>query len=139
MEIGADRIIVVERWKGGPGGIKLYVRPFTSKTCVTLSLTGVKTQDEFGRRRNIREGLIVTVEKDASTTVRNLADLFSKFLRVPLLENVQKDTSFRASMHFSGFRVDEIKISFRVSTIVDEVGPALIVKRPINSSGEEQP
>lgn len=133
LEIGADRVIVVERWKGGSGVIKLYTLPSTSEAFSALYLAGIKTQDEIGRRKTVREGLMVTVEKNASPPTRHLADLFSKFLRVPLLEDLQKNTGFRASAHFSNFQGSGVKISFTMPPIINEIGPTLIVRYPIDS------
>ncbi len=128
MEIGMDRLIIIERWRGGPGTIKLYVSPFTSETFSTFYIESCKTQDEVGQRRTINEGLIITLEKNASLEVRCLADLFSKFLRIPSVEELPKDTSFKASMHLSSFRGGKVKIAFTMPPMVSETGPTLIVK-----------
>ena len=129
LEVGADRIIMVERRKGGPGCIKLCTLPIHSGETFTYFLSGVKTQDDIGRRTTIREGLIVTVEKNASTLVRRVANHFARFLIVPLLEEtVSQD--FKASAHFSCFRENEIKLSFTIPSIIKEIGPTLFLRCP---------
>ena len=132
LEIGADRIIIVERRKGGPGRIKFCTVPIHSGDCFTYFLSGVKTQDDIGRRTTVCEGLIVTVEKNASTSVRRLANHFSKFLNVSMLEETM-NPAFKASAHFSRFRGNEVKISFTMPPIIKEVGPTLILRHTTDS------
>ncbi len=124
LESNADRIIIIERWKGGPGKIKLYTLPFISESFNVLNLCGVKLQDEVGQRRTIRGGLAVTVGKNASPSAKHLADVLSEFLRAPLLE--EPTAGVKASIHISG-QASRVKISFTAPPTVSEVGPTLIV------------
>ena len=134
LENNADRIIIIERWKGGPGRIKLYTLPFTSEAFTTLHLSGVKLQDEVGQRKTIRGDLVVTLGKNASLSAKNLADTLSKFLRTPLLG--EPTTGIKASIHFSSLQTGKVKISFTMPPMVNEVGPTLIVENSKNDTGE---
>lgn len=127
FELGADRMIIVERWKGGPRDIKLYSTPYMSEVPLTLYLSGSKTQDEFGRRITVSKNLIVTVERNALPHVEDLANLFAKFLCIPLFEEPLKCTDFKASAHFSSIGSD-VKIAFTMPPIIREIGPLFTVK-----------
>lgn len=129
LENNADRIVVVERWKGGPGNLKLYILPFTEKKFTTLRLSGVKLQDEFGRRTIIRKGLAVTLDENASAHAKDMADFFSKFLKVPMLGESRR--GFRASVHFSDLQSGKVKMSFTMPPVVNETGPTLIIENSV--------
>ncbi len=125
----ADRIIVVERWKGGPGSLKLYALPFTPKTFTVLQLSGVKLQDEFGQKMAIHKGLVVTVDRGASPQAKDLAEFLSEFLKIPILSVLPAEA--KASMHFSA-QGNKIKISVTMPPTIKEVGPTLIVENVEN-------
>jgi rRNA maturation protein Rpf1 len=130
LEINTYGIIVVERWKGGPGDIKLYMPPF-SEVFLTLYLKGVKLQDEVGRRVVVRKNLVVTVEKNLPASVKHLAELLSKFLRVQIYEELPIHTSPNASVHISLCRND-VRIAFTMPPITNDIGPILTVNPTIN-------
>jgi len=139
LESGANKVILVKRWKGGIGSITLDSLPFNYGKSVTLFISGVKTQLELGKRTVIRDGLVITFEQNLSKTVKNLAEVFSNFLNVPLIEEKEGlHECYKASAHFTGFRNDETKIAFTMPPMVKEIGPILIVKSiRENNHGEE--
>ncbi|MFH0896761.1 MAG: hypothetical protein V1850_01765 [Candidatus Bathyarchaeota archaeon] len=139
MQIGTDKLIIVERWKGEPGIIKLYISPFSPEAFSTLYLESVKTQDEIDRKRFLHRDLIVTLEKNASSEVKHLAGLFSEFLGIPSLDEPEhsKNTSLKASMHLSSFQGNGVKIAFRMLPMIREIGPILIVKHSADNYPEE--
>lgn len=127
LEIGANKMIMVERWKGEPQKIILFNLSVNSTPFLTLHLTGVKTQKEIGCGKTALKGLIITVEKNASLSIKHLANRFSKFLCVPLREKTKMNSDV-VSAHFSNFKINECKISFKTPPPVEEIGPILKVK-----------
>ena len=137
LEINTYGIIVVERWKGGPGNIKLYVPPF-SEVFSTLYLKGVKLQDEVGKRVVVKKNLVVTVEKNLPSSVKHLAESLSKFLSVQIFEELPIYTSPNASVHFSLCKSD-VRIAFTMPPIINEIGPILMLNTTINGALGEMP
>lgn len=133
LESGADGLIIVERWQGAPGIIKLYTAPFIAGPFSTLYLASVKTQDELGHRKTFHSEPTISLDKEASPVAKHLADLFSTFLHAPLSEGSARKMSLNSSMHFSNFRGNSVKIAFRVPPMTSEWGPILIVKRAVDS------
>lgn len=128
----ANRLMIVERWKGGPGSIKLAFSPFTSDCTIKLIVLSVKTQDDIGRRRKINNGLTITVQSKSSPKVIDLANFFSRFLNIPFLDSVADEIESGATVHFSDID-GKVKIAFRSFPHLEEIGPTLTVKKISNN------
>jgi len=132
LEIEADRIIVVERWKGGPGRMRFYqtpsevVAPFP-----LLILGGVKTQVDFGNRRRLSKNLALTVTENPSKEIVDLAQFLSTFLKVPFLEERKLEENFKAVLHLSTIYEGDVRIQFMSLPTMKEVGPRLIIRRMV--------
>jgi rRNA maturation protein Rpf1 len=137
-ELGSDHILIIDRWKGGPGRLRLHVTPFIPDTPTILDLHGVRTQREIGRKTVVKRDLAVTVANNVSMQVRHFAYLFSQFLGVQLLDNPQF-TSCEASAHFSSIRERDLKIAFTMPPMKTEIGPTLTVRLHYQSSMERFP
>jgi len=129
IESGADRVIIVERHKGNPGSILFYriILGRLMQVPPQIYLNEVKTQDELGERKSIKEGLIITTPSNPSTEIKRLASALSDFLRTPYLE--EPDTmNFKAAAYLSPTPKYEAKISFGMLPMAKEIGPVIIVK-----------
>jgi rRNA maturation protein Rpf1 len=129
IEYKADRVLIIERYKGGPGRILFYtiIAEKLNKLPMKTHLKGIKTQSELGERTAIKEGLAITASTNLNTKIKKLAVFFSNFFRIPYLEQNYCQKA-KASMHFSLITKNEVKLSFTMPTIIKEVGPKLIIK-----------
>ncbi len=128
LVIKADRLIIIEKWKGGFGKIKLYtISPEVSRFYPIIYLSHVKTQNDLGFRKTIRKRLAITIQQDTSKDINRLAHALSTFIKLPIA-HMQKDIPFQASIHFSNLKNCWIKIAITMPPILKEVGPILIVK-----------
>ena len=129
LEYKADRVIIIERRKGGPGSILFYKIMLGELRQVPplIYLKEIKTQDELGQRTRIKGSLIITTSRNPDIQIKELASHLSDFLRIPYLED-PGNVKFQASIHISLTPEYEIKISFTMPPVVKEVGPNLIVK-----------
>ncbi|UCH01831.1 MAG: hypothetical protein JSV20_08345 [Candidatus Bathyarchaeota archaeon] len=130
IEYKADRVLIIERYKGGPGRILFYAiiaEKLKKLLASALHLKGIKTQSEVGKRTAIKEGLVITASTNLNTKIKKLVAVFSNFFRIPYLEYNYCQKA-KASMHFSLITKNEVKISFTMPTIIKEVGPTLIIK-----------
>ena len=127
--IKADRVIIIEKWKGGFGKIKLYtISPKVNQFYPIIYLSSVKTQTDLGFRKTIRKKLAITIQQDTSKSINRLAHVLSNFFKLPI-KNIKKDLPFKASIHFSNFKKCSMKIAITMPPIIKEVGPILIVQK----------
>lgn len=130
-EVGGDRAIIVDRWKGGPGKIDLY-RLRSGKLDLVypvLYLAGVRTQDEYGKKTRIRRGLVVTVVKGSSKRIKRIAMALADFLEIRMIEVDSEDLKSHASLHVSPTVGYEARLVFTTPPVIVEVGPAMVVRQ----------
>ncbi len=129
LVIKADRLIIIEKWKGGFGKIKLYtILPEVNQFYPIIYLSSVKTQTDLGYRKTIHKKLAITVQQDTSKNINRLAHAFSKFFKLPI-EKMQKGLHFKASIHLSNLKKCSMKIAITMPPFIKEVGPILLVKK----------
>jgi len=127
--VNADRLIIIEKWKGGFSKIKLYtISPKVSLFYPIINLSHVKTQNDLGFRKTIHKKLAITIQQNTSKDVNRLAHALSKFIKLPI-ESIQKDLPYQASIHFSNLKKCWMKIAVTMPPILKEVDPIFIVNK----------
>ena len=133
IELEADQIVVVDRWRGGPGKINLF----------QLSSTGLKPvpplmlMSRIHLRRELKEGTkrvrssVVTVEPEDSPELERIAGHLSKFFGLPVLSLDEACKENRVSMHFSFDSSRHLQITFMLLQQMVEIGPRLTLSRLI--------
>lgn len=127
LELEADRFLLIERWKGGPGKI-LFFRILSGKPrCMSpvIYVAKVKTQKEFGKEQTLKGKSIVTIPKKTIPPIRKLATALAEFFELPLLE-ADSAPKLHSYMNILQNHEYEAKISF-TNSIGGEIGPTLIV------------
>ena len=128
----ADRLIIVERWEGGPGKIQFYqISSEVTHLPPLLILASVKTQIDFGRKILLSKNIVVTVTDDSPKNILNLAKFLSQFLKVPLSAKKSSEEKFTTTLHISPIPDREARIQFNAPPKGTEVGPRLIVKKAV--------
>jgi rRNA maturation protein Rpf1 len=128
----ADRLIIVERWKGGPGRIQFYqISSEVTRLPPLLILGGVKMQSDFGRKRLLSKNIAVTVTDDPPKNILDLAKFLSQFLNVPFSAKKSSEDKFTTALHISPIPDGEARIQFNAPPKGTEVGPRLIVKKAV--------
>jgi U3 small nucleolar ribonucleoprotein protein IMP4 len=132
FDVEADRLIIVERWKGGPGRIQFYqISSEVTRIPLLLILGGVKTQIDFGRRRRLSKNIAVTVTDDPPKNVLDLAKFLSQFLKVPLSIKKSSEEKVTTAIQISPIPQGGARIQFNAPPSGTEVGPRLIVKKAV--------
>ncbi len=125
------KLILVERWKGGPGRIHFYqITPEAPRRLLSLILGGVKTQIDFGRRRRLSSRLVVTVADDAPSNVVKLAQFVASFLMIPLAPSTPKEST-TPTLRISPSPDHEARIQVHAPPSGREVGPRLSVTKAV--------
>lgn len=132
FDVEADRLIIVERWKGGPGRIQFFqISSEVTHLPPLLILGGVKTQIDFGRRRRLSKNIAVTVIDDPPKNIMDLAKFLSQFLKVPLSITKSSEEKVTTAIQISPIHDGGARIQFNAPPSGTEVGPRLIVKKAV--------
>jgi rRNA maturation protein Rpf1 len=132
LEKEAERIIIVERWKGGPGRIRFYQTASEATTPLPLLiLGGVKTQIDFGKRRRLSKNLVLAVTDNPSKETGALAQFLSTFLNVPFLKERTLEGQVQAVLRLSTIHAGGTRIQFMSLPTLKEVGPRLMIRRMV--------
>ncbi|RJS84497.1 hypothetical protein CW702_02410 [Candidatus Bathyarchaeota archaeon] len=130
---GISKVIIVDRWKGGPGRIRLFQLTETKLKEVPprIYIRGIKLQREFGTKERPKINLLAARQPsfkghDAERFVRSL----SEFLEVPLLsphETLEQGAEMRLTLN----EEDQITLTFYLFPKGREVGPRIRVSHLI--------
>ena len=126
---GIEKVVIIDRWKGGPGRIRLFTVGRSGLTEVNprIYVRGIKLQREFGteRRPKVRS-LSIRGLKEEEPEVERLLTILSEFLEAPILgtdELKRCDAEMRLTLDELG----RIRISFFLHPEMVEVGPRIIL------------
>jgi rRNA maturation protein Rpf1 len=130
LELNANGVVVVERWKGEPSKITFY--RVTSKGLETffpiLFLANVKLQRDYGQIYKPVGKIAVSCSSALSEDARRVAESFSEFFRLPILESNANFRKIDATLNFSSQFGCVVKVSLTHPPVVREVGPSFTVK-----------
>ena len=132
LEFDADRVMIVDQWKGEPGKIGLFRAGPEGLTPVPplIHVASVKLQRDFGAKFKLARSLIVTTPPEESHDVLKIADSLSSFLDVPrssMDEAVSKHQVSMRVMHVSSDALHRTRITFMLLPETIEVGPRITV------------
>ena len=130
LEFNADRVIIVDRWRGGPGKIKLFqAGPQGLKLVPPLIFVGdIRLQRELeGVRVKPVRSLTITTSHEKSPQVAKIAESFSRFLNVPASTTDAAASRCKAAMHVSSGASAQIQITFMLLPEAMEIGPRITV------------
>jgi rRNA maturation protein Rpf1 len=127
----ADKVILVERWKGGVGKLRFYSVSSNAFTVTPplLILRSVKTQADFGRKKRIGRKIGFTLSKNISRSGEKLLQFLVHFLQIPLqIENSAK-TGYSAALNLSSLPDGDIRLTVTSPPLSREVGPRINIKK----------
>ena len=125
IEHDAERVIIVDRWHGGPGKINLFRISSTGLKSVPplMLLSGIRLQREFGEGTRRARSSVITVEPKISPELEQLAGCLSQFFGLPAISLDEASECHRASMHFSFDSSRRTQITFMLLERMVEIGP----------------
>lgn len=133
IELGAEKIVVIDRWKGGPGGIKLF--EITEKNMIQVSPTmyihGINLRREIKAPRKPAHSLFIDKTDDANRETRRLKERLSNFFSIPTM-NAKEASKYQMAMRFltdssSGL----LRISFYMLPENIEIGPRITISHVV--------
>jgi len=133
LELNADRVIVVDRWKGGPGKITLFLTEPTGLAPVPplMHVAGIRLQREFEAGAKPVRSLAVTTAPENPPEAMKIAEHLSNFLNFPLLPIDEAVSKYQASMHVSHNALGRSQITFMLLSQMVEIGPRITISRVV--------
>jgi len=131
LEIDASRVVVVDRWKGGPGIIQLFLIKETSLTRSPplIYVSGIKLRREFEKKTKPIPCSVITTSPESSSHSKKIAEFLARFFDIPVLSVEQVVSRYSASMHISADTSSRMAITFVLLPEFTETGPRISVAK----------
>jgi rRNA maturation protein Rpf1 len=133
IELEADRVIVVNRWRGGSGKINLFKASSTGlKPAPPIMLIkNIHLRREFGEGKRCARSSAITLQPEDSADLKIIAELLSKYFCLPILSLDGACKNHHVSMHLSFDSSGKIRISFLDLSRIVEIGPRITLSKLI--------
>ncbi len=132
IELDADKIIIVDRWHGGPGKISLFqISNGLKPVMPTMLVSNIRLKRELNERTSRISASAITLSPNIPSELKEAAECLSKFLSLPLLSLDNAVEVHRASLHFSVDSSPKLKATFMLLGQMVEIGPRLTLSRLI--------
>jgi rRNA maturation protein Rpf1 len=132
IELDADKIIIVDRWQGGPGKISLFqISNGLKPVMPTMLLSNMRLKRELNERTSRICASVITIAPNIPSALKQAAESLSKFLHLPLLSLGDTVDCHRASLHFSVDSSQKLNATFMLLGQLLEIGPRLTLSRLI--------
>jgi U3 small nucleolar ribonucleoprotein protein IMP4 len=130
IEVEADRVVVVDRWRGGPGKINLFHVSSTGLKSVPplMLISGIRLRREFEVTRRTRSS-VITLKPEDSTELERVAGRLSQYFGLPVLSVDEAARKYGASMHFSFDYSRRLQITFMRLQRMVEIGPRVTLSK----------
>lgn len=125
----ARKVIIIDRWKGGPGRIRFYEVGEEGLTHISpqIYIKGIRLQREFKVKRRVIHSLMIRKLKRRHYDISKLLITFSDFFDIPVVDVEKVEKAYDAVMEFSHDIYNNIQISFFVLPQVVEIGPRVTI------------
>ncbi|MEM2946637.1 MAG: hypothetical protein QXN96_00170 [Candidatus Bathyarchaeia archaeon] len=134
LEVNAEKVVIVDRWKGGPGKIELYhVNGKLQPIPPLIYLSGIKLRREFQvmpKGRRIKSVAVFTSPKQ-SQDVSRLGKALSKFFNIPIMSGQSEYRGYDAILQAGTDPSGEMVITFRLLPENVEIGPRMKISHLI--------
>jgi rRNA maturation protein Rpf1 len=130
LELGANRIVIIDRWKGGPGKIEFFqIRERLHQVPPLIYLKGVKLRREFDTKVKRVQAYAIVICNEENEELQKISDAISEFLQLPQKqENALKKLKFRKRRTIFCIEKNkemQIRFTFRLLPQLTEVGPRI--------------
>ncbi len=124
----SDRVIVVDRWRGGPGKINLSKVGSSGLNPIPplMLISGVRLRREFEERTRRVRSSVITTEPQDSPELERFAGCLSQFFNLPVMSPDEAAGKHGVSMHFSfDSSQKRLQITFLLLQRMVEIGPRI--------------
>jgi rRNA maturation protein Rpf1 len=134
LEIHADCIVIIDRWKDGFANIKFFQLGASGLAPVPpqINIASVRLRREFEKAGNKRiKSLAITIPSENSLIARRLATATGNFFNIPIFVGQDKISNFSAVMHISSNALNRVQITFLLLPSLVEAGPRINVSKVV--------
>jgi len=131
IDIGADKVLIIDRWKGRPGRMRFFeVKENLSQIPPQLYIRGVKFRRDFKTKRTFPYDVYIEAPRNAE--FQRLSKVFSRFFELPIIESNMTDKPQRfIVMRFSSDSNNTTRVSFYLMPKNLEVGPRIRISHAV--------
>lgn len=131
IEVDADRVVVVDRWHGGPGKISFFHVSSNGLTSVPplMLIQSIRLRRELNEGRKGAKSSAITLKPDASADLSKVAVHLSKFFGLPIIPLTEASKNHRASLHCSFDSSRHIQVTFMLLHRMVEIGPRVTLSK----------
>jgi U3 small nucleolar ribonucleoprotein protein IMP4 len=129
LELNANQVIIVDRWKGGPGKIEFF--KIGQEGLVSfppiMYVSSIKLQRELDKvKAKPVRSLIITTSSEKSDEIIRIARSLSNFLNVPLSQMDKAVSKSKTSMHILTDDLHRTQVTFMLFIPENvEIGPRI--------------
>ncbi len=136
VKLNAEKVMIINRWKGGPGKIEMYELSAEGLKPIPplIYLRNVKPRREFpqimkkGRRI---KSVAIEASQNPSAEVEKLEEALSKFFNIPLVSFEEARWKYDALMQIKAEPSEGLTITFKIFPEIAEIGPRMSVSHLI--------
>jgi len=131
IELEADRVVVVDRWRGGLGKINLFRIVPTGLTSVPplMLISGIRLRREFKEGTRRARSSVITTEPEDSPELIRIAEHLSQYCDLPVLSVDEAARKYGTAMHFSFDSSRRLQITFMRLQRMVEIGPRVTLSK----------
>ena len=131
LELEADKVIVVEKWKDKFAQLSLFKVGSTGLVpfAPVVFLSDVTLRRELNQGAKRYRSSVVTVSQKRSSELERAASQFAQFLGLPFMLLDEAVEEHRASLHFSANSSKSFRATFMLLSRMVEIGPRLTVSK----------
>jgi len=134
LECAAEKVVIVDRWQGGPGKIQLFkVRPDGLMSIPPIIfVSGIRLRREFGEAKSRRVGsLAMIVPSRSHERVFEVAEALSSFFNIPFLSMNEAVSRCNTAMHLSFDSKGRVQFTFLSLPRKVEMGPRITISNTV--------
>ena len=139
LEFNADRVVIVDRWRSGPGKIELFQTGSEGLISVSplMYVAGIRLQREFeGTKAKPIRSLTITTPPEKTAQVAKIAEFLSNFLNIPMSSMDEAVSGYSAAMHITVNASRRTQITFMLLPETVEVGPRVTLSHVVWETGK---
>lgn len=131
--INADKVILIERWKGEVGRLRFYYvssNTFT-ETPPLLIIRSVRTQSELGRKTQIEPNIRLVISKNLNDNEEKLLQFLSHFLQIPLHMEKTIRAEYSTALSLNSLPNGDLILTVTSPPLYNEVGPRITIRKVV--------
>ena len=131
--INADKVILIERWKGEVGRLRFYYvssNTFT-ETPPLLIIRSVRTQSELGQKTRIEPNIGLVISKNLNDNEEKLLQFLSHFLQIPLHREKTIRAEYSTALSLNSLPNGDLILAVTSPPLFNEVGPRITIQKVV--------